>query len=385
MAKKTHEEFILEMKKINPNIEVISKYNGRREKVTCKCLLDEHEFRYYADYLLKGITCPKCNKEKPILRRKRKTQETFIKEMKEKLPHIEVLENYITAKTKIKFKCTIHNCEWTSTPDTTLKSCGCKECAIESIKFKQRKTNEQFIQEMKEINPLIEILEKYENEKTNLKCRCLIHNITWFATPDNLLHNKGCKKCAREKIAEKKTKTHDQFLKDLKLVNDDIEILSTYISATDKIKCRCKKDGYIWETTPYILLRGYGCKKCSMTRGERKIDNYLKHNNFEYDYQYKFNDCKNIFPLPFDFVVFHNKKIILIEYQGEQHYYPIDFDGKGEEVAKEKFEKQKINDNIKRKYCETNNITLIEIPYWIKNINIFLDNLLEDKNLKNVI
>lgn len=61
---------------------------------------------------------------------------------------------------------------------------------------------------------------------------------------------------------------------------------------------------------------------------------------------------------------------LAIEYQGEQHYRPIDYFG-----GKEKFEVQQKRDNIKRDYCKNNNINLLEIPYY-KNVEEELNNFL---------
>ncbi len=47
-----------------------------------------------------------------------------------------------------------------------------------------------------------------------------------------------------------------------------------------------------------------------------------------------------------------------VEYQGQQHYEPIEYFG-GEKA----FERQKERDLEKKKFCEENNIELIIIPY----------------------
>ena len=54
-----------------------------------------------------------------------------------------------------------------------------------------------------------------------------------------------------------------------------------------------------------------------------------------------------------------------IEYDGEQHFKPIDFSGKGEEWAFNKFSITQAHDNI-------NNIRLLRIPYF-KNIESELE------------
>ena len=63
----------------------------------------------------------------------------------------------------------------------------------------------------------------------------------------------------------------------------------------------------------------------------------------------------------------------VFEYQGQQHYYPVDFSGKGQCFAELEFNINVIRDNIKREYCKTNNIKMIEIPYWeYDNMETFL-------------
>ena len=50
--------------------------------------------------------------------------------------------------------------------------------------------------------------------------------------------------------------------------------------------------------------------------------------------------------------------IALVEYDGEQHYMPKECFG-----GLEEFNKTKIRDAIKTKYCKDNNIKLIRVSY----------------------
>lgn len=54
---------------------------------------------------------------------------------------------------------------------------------------------------------------------------------------------------------------------------------------------------------------------------------------------------------------------LAIEYNGAQHYGPVDFAGKGMKWATDKFIISKIRDNIKYKLLSENNINLLIIPY----------------------
>ena len=74
--------------------------------------------------------------------------------------------------------------------------------------------------------------------------------------------------------------------------------------------------------------------------------------------------------LRFDFYIPKNN--ICIEYQGKQHYEPIEYFG-----GSEKFNYQLIRDKIKNDYCLKNNIHLIIIKYNESvedKLSIFLDN-----------
>ena len=50
---------------------------------------------------------------------------------------------------------------------------------------------------------------------------------------------------------------------------------------------------------------------------------------------------------------------IAIECQGEQHFLPIDFAGKGKEWAKYQLLENKKRDELKKELCEKNGIKLI--------------------------
>lgn len=129
-------------------------------------------------------------------------------------------------------------------------------------------------------------------------------------------------------------------------------------------ECRCSC-GNIETITDTELKREnkYVCSKCSdnISSGEKYIRNILDKHNVKYAQQYVFNDLLgDEKPLRFDFALLTptNKPYILIEFQGKQHYEPIEYFG-----GKEQFEKQKRYDNKKRDYCLKHGIGLLCIPY----------------------
>lgn len=133
---------------------------------------------------------------------------------------------------------------------------------------------------------------------------------------------------------------------------------------------KCLLDGYEWNITPTNILSGYGCPQCNESKGERKIRIWLQQNKISYIFQYKYVDCKDKNPLPFDFYLPDYNCII--EYDGEQHYKANDYFG-----GIEKLKIQQKHEKIKNEYCKNNGILLLHIPYYkYKNIKEELDNFL---------
>ena len=121
---------------------------------------------------------------------------------------------------------------------------------------------------------------------------------------------------------------------------------------------------------PNDFQQGQRCPYCKRSKGEERIENWLKNNNYEYIIHKKFKDCKYKKELEFDFQIFINDSFILLEYDGIQHFKNT-FNKSNEE-----FDLQKKRDIIKNKYCKENNINLIRIKYTdYQN----LENILNEK------
>jgi len=76
--------------------------------------------------------------------------------------------------------------------------------------------------------------------------------------------------------------------------------------------------------------------------------------------------------LQFDFYL--PERNACIEYDGKQHYEPVDYFG-GEKA----FRLSLIRDGIKTAYCKEKGIPLLRIPYWDRgNINSILKEHLEE-------
>ena len=91
----------------------------------------------------------------------------------------------------------------------------------------------------------------------------------------------------------------------------------------------CKNHGEFKQTpTKHLQLRG--CQKCSSSKGELLIENILIENNIIYNNQQEFEGCFYKGKLKFDFYLpEHN---LCVEFDGVQHFKPVDFFGGYEEA-----------------------------------------------------
>lgn len=283
---------------------------------------------------------------------KKKTHEQYVAEVAVINPNIEVISKYVNNKTKILHRCKTDGFEWCVKPNHILGGSGCPVCGSMSSANKRRKTHEQYVKEIEKINHDIEVVGEYIDDTTKILHRCKLDGYEWMAKPNNILHGKGCPRCAKcERYG------HEEYVKRVSNMNQNIEVVDTYVNDAVKILHRCKIDGCEWCATPNNILRGSGCPKCNNSKGEKAISSWLDKIGVLYESQKRFDNCRYKLPLPFDFCLPDYN--ICIEYNGKQHYEPIDIFG-GEEA----FEGTVRRDKIKEDYCKDNNISLIVIPYF---------------------
>lgn len=126
----------------------------------------------------------------------------------------------------------------------------------------QGKTHEEFMIDFKERQPELfdktEVLGKYINSKTKIKCRCLLDGYEWDARPSHLLKGHGCHRCARLERY-----TTETFRKKIKEIHPDLNIKGDYLNNHTPILYECTKCGYEWEALPCNLLKGHGCARCA--------------------------------------------------------------------------------------------------------------------------
>ena len=230
-----------------------------KKKVWWKCQKCENEWQATIKSRNKGTGCPICNKKKQV-KSKTKSNDQFIKELQQKNCNIEPLEPYVNSATKIMCSCTVCGYSWKVRPNSLLRGYGCPNCA-----GNKKKSNQDFVNELSQINSNIVPLEEYQGNKTPILCKCKICGNTWKNSPNNLLSKKHkCPYCSRITRSVKRRKTNKEFVQELHTINPNIIPLEEYTTSQRKIKCKCNICGNIWSATPNNLLdKGSHCPQCS--------------------------------------------------------------------------------------------------------------------------
>jgi hypothetical protein len=218
------------------------------------------------------------------------------------------------------------------------------------------------------------------NKKVAWKCS---KNHKWLTSPNNRCKkNRGCPFCSGKFVCE----TNCFSYKFPCLLNewdyDKNEVLPSEITAgaNKKIWWICSKNkNHKWQSFIYHRTgpRKTGCPYCNESKGEIEINKILENIHPNFTRQYKNERCKNVLELSFDFALFQDDRLLgLIEYNGVQHYKPIEVFG-----GIESLNATKKNDLIKVKYCVNHKIPLCVITYKDKKIKSKIENFLKVANV----
>lgn len=210
------------------------------------------------------------------------------------------------------------------------------------------------------IHKNVYILGEYKNAHTPIKCICLVCGNIFDMSPNSLKSGHACPKCSAKRVAQKNKLSKYDI--EYRVKKNNPNILITKFG--DDVECLClihKK--YFNLKIKTLLANDGGCPYCNRSSGENAILLWLVENKIDYTREKTFDNLHHRRPLRFDFYL--PKLNICIEFQGEQHYYPVKF-SKNQNPYEKLLYTQKC-DKLKRDYCKRNNITLIEIPYWEKD------------------
>lgn len=350
--KKTTEEFIKDAKNIHGDRYDYNKvnYTGNKDKIIIVCKIHGEFLQSPNDHLSKKSGCAKCGKLNIT-----KTTKEFIHDAR-KIHENEYdynKVNYINSREKVIIICKAHG-EFLQSPNHHLSNkSGCPDCYGNKLK-----TTEQFIRDCLKVHG-----DRYDYSKviylgSNMKISIICHRHQEFCQiAYDHLNGHNCPKC-------KNSKTQEEFITDcLKIHGNRYDYSEVqYTINKEKIKITCRIHGrFVQRANAH--LSGQNCPSCKSSKGESIIKLVLEKNNISFIQQQTFKDCDYKSSLKYDFYLpDHN---LLIEYDGIQHFKPVEFFG-----GEESFKEQKIKDNIKNEYSKESGISLLRIFYNIKDEKI---------------
>lgn len=289
----------------------------------------------------------------------------------------ELLEsNYINSKEKMRYKCLIHpDKELYITYNGLQKGNGCKFCASEKGLFHFKKTHNEFIQELKQKNPNITVLDKYINSSSKIKVKCNLDGHIWTVLPTNLLKTNnptGCPVCAGKSVElgiNSIVDTHPNIAK--LFVNQDLATKVSYGSEKEA-DFLCPVCNLVsTKIIKSVTKQGFKCNFCSpnISFPERFISSLLNYLNIPFKARTKIDWSLNK-----EYDIYIQRDSIIIEMHGSQHY--IEKINSNWRSLKEEQE----NDNLKKELAYQNNIkNYIVIDSRISEADFIKNNILNSK------
>ena len=227
-------------------------------------------------------------------------------------------------------------------------------------------THEQFLDRMKKVHgDKYTVIGTYTLSNIAVEIRHNACGRTWHPKPNVLLQdNTGCPHCNIERARAMFSKTHDQFVSEVRdAVGDEYRVIGTYVNNREKVKIEHAECGHSWQILPnnFLKTNGNRCPKCrtKTSRTAKRIESVIKDCGVTYELEKTFKGCKLQKLLPFDFYL--PEYSLLIEYDGEMHDRP--WQSKDKKVVERKLKLTRLRDKTKDDFATANGYTLVRIRY----------------------
>ena len=343
--KKTDAEFKQEVfNLVGGEYTFIDSYQGANNKIRVKHNKCGQIYEVQPSNFLIGERCPQCAVESI-----KKTDAEFKQEVYSLVKgEYRVLDPYQGAHIKLRVKHNKCGRIYKVRPYSFLNGRRCPYCSANA-----KKTDTQFKQEVKNlVGDEYTFLDNYVDARTKLRVKHNKCGNTYEVTPSNFLQGCRCPYCNGNA-----KKANTQFKQEVfNLVGNEYIFLDEYVANKIKLRVKHTKCNNIYDVTPSDFLMGYRCPYCNSPKGEVTINKIIKSLGINYEAQKVFEDLKDKSYLSYDFYI--PDQNILIEYQGLQHYEPVDYFG-----GEDKFKLQQKHDKLKADYAKDHNYKLITVPY----------------------
>lgn len=161
-----------------------------------------------------------------------------------------------------------------------------------------------------------------------------------------------------------------------------IDVRKSKIQHHTDVLCVCKCGNEFWcDFNLWRTMSKVQCNQCSKRQSnlEYLTQQYLDELNVQYITEYRFEDCRDTYALPFDFYL--PEYNLCIEVDGEGHYSKRFHQTHTNDVDMQQvmFNKTCLHDKIKTEYCERNQIGLLRLKYTLYRNNGKLSNKFKEE------
>lgn len=108
-------------------------------------------------------------------------------------PNIEVVGKYVNVNTRVRVRCNVCGRVWDALPASLLAGDGCRTCGTKRAHDQLRKSQDDFIEQVREANPDIEVLGEYVSRHGKVHARCRVCGHEWDPVAASLLRGSNHK------------------------------------------------------------------------------------------------------------------------------------------------------------------------------------------------
>lgn len=211
------------------------------------------------------------------------TTEKFVEKAKEIHCNFYDYSNtvYVKYKQKVKITCPIHG-DFEQTPSHHLNGEGCPKCRYLKSASSKRRNLENVISLANEKHNSkydYSLITEYKNDRIKYPIICNKHGVFYQSFNNHICANQGCPICGKDKNAELKRYSTEDFIKLANNIHDNFYSYdkTNYVSSDKKVIITCPKHGD-FEQKPSNHINGQGCPKCFILKShiENEVLTYVK-------------------------------------------------------------------------------------------------------------
>lgn len=156
---------------------------------------------FFPRNLIRGKGCPECRRKMHLNGNTVDFSEASLRVHNASNGNLDIVadvDKYFGLSQKTLCRCNKCGRTFYMKPESIIlnKTQGCVECGRKTTALKRTRSNKDFLEQLKEVNPYIAPLERYRSESEHIKCKCLKCGHIWNTTPGGLLsHKNGCPIC----------------------------------------------------------------------------------------------------------------------------------------------------------------------------------------------